>query len=194
MMRKLMNMRALVVVAAMLGVWSALPARADEASDRAALDTLFGQLKAAANAEAADLISQQIWQIWTGPSDKALADRMKTVMVAEQSGDLPGAMLLLKALVADYPSYAEGWNQRATIEYQLHDFAASLADIDKVLALEPRHFGALSGRGECYLRLQRPRDALTAFQQTLRIDPWLDTVRARVEMLRDWVTQQPRAI
>ena len=171
MMRKLMNMRALVVVAAMLGVSSALPARADEASDRAALDTLFGQLKAAANAEAADLIRQ----IWTGPSDKALADRMKTVMVAEQSGDLPGAMLLLKALVADYPSYAEGWNQRATIEYQLHDFAASLADIDKVLALEPRHFGALSGKVLVYLAQGDRTKALAAMLAALAVDPFLST-------------------
>jgi tetratricopeptide (TPR) repeat protein len=175
MMRKLMNMRTLVVVAAMLGVSSALPASADEASDRAALDTLFGQLKAAANAEAADLISQQIWQIWTGPSDKALADRMKTVMVAEQSGDLPGAMTLLKTLVVDYPSYAEGWNQRATIEYQLHDFAASLADIDKVLALEPRHFGALSGKVLVYLAQGDRTKALAAMLAALAVDPYLST-------------------
>ena len=58
---------------------------------------------------------------------------------------------LLNALVDRLPDYAEGWNQRATVYYMLGNYEASLADIDKVLEFEPRHFGALSGRCMIYL-------------------------------------------
>ena len=38
--------------------------------------------------------------------------------------------------------------KKATLLYLINDFRRSLKDIDHVLKLEPRHFGALSGRAK----------------------------------------------
>lgn len=146
---------------------------ADSLGDKNRLDQLFDQLRTAPDPETASAIDQQIWQIWMSPSDPTLARMMSGALAAEQAGDLPRAMLALGRIVASYPSYAEGWNQRATVEYELGDYDDSLSDIDKVLAIEPRHFGALSGRAMIYLaRGDRPK-ALGAILAALAVHPFL---------------------
>jgi len=87
-----------------------LPALADDAADRAALDILFAKLRMAPNAETATAIDRQIWAHWTKPSDPVLAGRMSEILTARGMGRLPTAIALLDKLVADYPGYAEGWN------------------------------------------------------------------------------------
>jgi len=165
---------AIAALAALLGFSVlSIPVRADDAADKAAIDKLFAQLKAAPDAETAHAIDQQIWRIWIAPSDPDLAGRMAALLATEQTGNLPMAMMLAGKIIAQYPTYAEGWNQRATMEYQLRDYDDSLADIDKVLAIEPRHFGALSGRVLVYLaKDDRPR-ALKAMIKALEVDPFL---------------------
>ena len=150
-----------------------IPVRADAAADKAAIDKLFAQLKAAPDAETAHAIDQQIFRMWITPSDPDLAGKMAAVLAVEQTGNLPMAMMLVGKIIAQYPTYAEGWNQRATMEYQLHDFDDSLADIDKVLAIEPRHFGALSGRVLVYLAQDNRSEALKAMIKALAVDPFL---------------------
>lgn len=149
-------------------------ALADEASDKAALDKLFAELKAAPDAETAHFIDQKIWTYWTTPSDPMLALRMLDVMEARGQGDLPATISLLNELVLDYPSYAEGWNQRATMYYAMGDYEASIADCAKVLELEPRHFGALSGRAIMYLQMGKRSLALKDMAAALAVHPFLN--------------------
>lgn len=171
-------------------IWVALvllciPARADEARDKAALDQLFAELKLAPDARTAGEIDQRIWIHWTTPSDPLLAGRMGEVLAARRVGDIPGAIILLNRLVADYPTYAEGWNQRATMYYMMGEFEASLADIENVLKYEPRHFGALSGRAMIYLQQGKRALAIKDMAAALELHPFLNERRLFPELLQD---------
>lgn len=167
------RMSAVVLTAGVTLLLTAGWVAADSLTDKGQLDRLFDQLRSAPDAQTANAIDQQIWQIWMTPSDPGLARMMAGALAAEQAGDLPAAMLDLGQIVANYPNYAEGWNQRATVEFELGDFDDSLADIDKVLAIEPRHFGALSGRALIYLARGDRAQALKAIMAALAVHPFL---------------------
>jgi tetratricopeptide (TPR) repeat protein len=98
---------------------------------------------------------------------------------AENSASLE----ILDRIIAAYPTYAEAWNRRATLHFMLGNYNASLADIEKVLDLEPRHFGALAGRGMIYQRQEKWGAALAAFREALQMNPNMTGVKNAVQEL-----------
>ena len=72
------------------------------------------------------------------------------------AGDMRTARAALDLLVTREPTFAEAWNKRATLLYLIGDDDGSVADVRRTLALEPRHFGALSGLGLINARHERP--------------------------------------
>lgn len=166
-------------------VLSLAPAAAQDFVNREALDRLFVELREAPDAVTAHAIDQQIWFYWTTPSDPLLAGRMNEVLTARSMGDPVEAILLLNRLIQDYPTYAEAWNQRATMYYIIGDFESSIADCAKVLELEPRHFGALSGRALMYLQQGKRALALKDMAAALEIHPFLNERRLFPELQQD---------
>ena len=81
------------------------------------------------------------------------------------------------------PNYAEGWNKRATLLYILGDYDRSAADVKETLALEPRHFGALSGLGMIYERTNRYEAAIKAFRDALKVNPHLVQARHNIDII-----------
>lgn len=179
------RIRALLYVMALLPFALAGLAMADEAKDKSALDALFAELRIAPNAEIAHQIDQRIWIYWMTPSDPTLAGRMGEALAARRLGDVPGAIVLLTRLIGDYPTYAEAWNQRATMFYLINDLDASLADIEKVLEYEPRHFGALSGRAMIYLQQGKRALAVKDMAAALELHPFLNERQLFPELLQD---------
>lgn len=183
-MRSLIGpIRAFLAVLVLMA--AALPVFADDYVDGAALDELFSELKIAKTAAEANDLTGQIWAIWFHPDVADLADRMQQAATASGSGDYGNALTILNGITAAYPDYAEGWNQRATLYYELGNLDASLADIAKVLALEPRHFGALSGQVLIYLRQGKRPEALKAMIAALAIDPYLDEKKLFPELTQN---------
>lgn len=174
-------------VVALLGLWLAFaslsPAQA-QAQDPE-LETLFTQLRQAPDAETAKYIDRKIWAIWLTPEDPDLARRMSQVLAARQRMNLPTALRVLNGIVRDYPTYAEGWNQRATVFYLLHDFDHALGDIDRALQYEPRHFGALSGRALIYLAQRKHSEALKTISAALALHPFLAEKALFPQLLND---------
>ena len=66
-------------------------------------------------------------------------------------------------------NWAEAWNKRATVLYMLGEFQKSQDDIDQVLALEQRHFGALAGQGLVNIQLKNYEKAIRSYEQAQEI-------------------------
>lgn len=160
----------------------AAPARADQNDPQ--LKSLFATLKSAKSDVDARTAEMEIWRIWTENKNPEIERLMQRGMTAMATGDNETALDAFDSVTKHDKSFAEGWNKRATVEFAMGDYKASIADIEHTLALEPRHFGALSGLGQIYLALDKKKLALKAFQDALAIDPHLDEVRDVVEQLK----------
>lgn len=149
------------------------------------LDFLFGALKAAPDEASAKVIEQHIWAQWLVSKSDTTNLLMSRVKKAVEAKDLDVALRLLDAIVELNPTYVEGWNRRATLHYMRREFGQSLTDIRRVLAIEPRHFGALTGLGLILKELGDEKHALEAFRKALAINPHLkhipDTVKTLTE-------------
>ena len=165
------------------------PAWSDQSDPR--LPGLFAQLQAAPSAEAAQPLAAQIWGIWMQASDPAADQLMATGLGAMNAGDYRLALETFGQLVEDKPAFAEGWNKRATLLYLLGRYRESMADIAKVLALEPRHFGALSGLALCDEQLDKDADALQAMRRTAAVFPEMPGLKRRIKELARKVEGEP---
>jgi tetratricopeptide (TPR) repeat protein len=157
-------------------------ALADQKDPR--LDKLFSQLKAAPDVEAAQPIEAEIWGIWTKSGDENVDNLMAIGIAGLNDSDYDQAYQAFSRVVKLAPGFAEGWNKRATTLYLMGRFAESVQDIEKTLALEPRHFGALSGLGMCNEQLSKDKEALDAFQKALAVDPNMPAVKLSVEEIK----------
>jgi tetratricopeptide (TPR) repeat protein len=81
------------------------------------------------------------------------------------------------------PDWSEAWNQRATTRFLTGDTDGAMADIDRVIKLEPRHFGALAGMGMILQGAGLEKSALEIFKKALGIYPLEPDIQKLVEKL-----------
>lgn len=162
----------------------ALPGTPLADQDDPRLDGKFAQLRAAESPERIQRLTREIWNIWRDHEREEVTEAMDRAGVALRAGEFARAEEELDAVVEMAPDFAEGWNQRATVRFLRGRYEASAADVRRVLALEPRHFGALEGLGLIYLELDLPEAALGAFERALEVHPHLPGARERIRMLR----------
>lgn len=181
---------ALPAALAAFMISAALPAAADQNDPR--LKDLFVQLQETAAPPAYSAkIEQDIWQIWSRSENGEVNSYMMGGMHAMAVGNMAKALDLFTAATRTDDEFAEGWNKRATVLFMLGKFPESLQDVQRTLALEPRHFGALAGLGLIYEALGEAEGAEAAFERALAINPHLVHVRQRLEVLRKENTDNP---
>ncbi|KUF11184.1 tetratricopeptide repeat protein [Pseudoponticoccus marisrubri] len=134
---------------------------------------LYQQLRNAPDAMAARQITAQMWALWDDAPDEPSQAMLDEGMRARAQFDFLRALDRFDALVGYCPFYAEGYNQRAFVNYLRQDYAAALPDLDRALELRPRHVGALSGRALTLLALGREAEGQAALRAALEINPWL---------------------
>ena len=147
--------------------------RGDPAEREARRNRLFSALAAAQNEAAGRQVANNIWLFWFEAPDAEAARLMREALERRRMLDLAAALKLLDELIAHAPGWAEAWNQRATIRFLTDDYEGSLADIERVLPLEPKHFGALSGRALIFMRQGRTDEAEAALRRAVKINPFL---------------------
>ncbi|MFT5599003.1 MAG: tetratricopeptide (TPR) repeat protein [Gammaproteobacteria bacterium] len=137
------------------------------------LDFMFAKLEVANNEPSARRIERAIWQLWLNPDDRVVKKRMQIIMATRETGNYEETITLLNDLIAQYPNYSEGWNQRATIYYLMGNFDASVLDVAQTLKLEPRHFGALSGLAVMLWKQGNQDLARKSLSEAVLIHPFL---------------------
>ncbi|HEY7677727.1 MAG TPA: hypothetical protein VIG69_11685, partial [Candidatus Methylomirabilis sp.] len=145
-----------------------------------------------ADADVRVLAEDALWAVFLRSGD-AEVDRLTQEGIRRmQRGDLAEAAALFSQVTARAPAFAEGYNKRATASYLMGRYADSVADCERTLALNPWHFGALSGEGLNYIALGQPRRALEFFERALAVHPYLDGARRNAELLRRYLATQER--
>ena len=134
------------------------------------LDRLFSELADPAN-DNWQYTEQNIWIQWSKSGSPAMDLLLERGRQAMALGDYAGAIEHLTALIDHDPEFAEGWNARATAYFQAGLFGPSIEDVRHVLLLNPRHFGAMAGLGMMLEEMDKPADALTAFEAAQAIHP-----------------------
>jgi tetratricopeptide (TPR) repeat protein len=168
-----------LVVAALLGllpVAAAAQPSADELLDRLAQPDLRNW----------DVIEQQIYQAWSRSGSDSADYLLRRGRAAMDADDLSAAYDHFTALTDHAPDFAEGWNARATLLFQMGSYGAAIADIQRVLALEPRHFAALTGLGIMLEEMAEWESALAAYREAQAIHPH----RADINEAIDRIEQQ----
>ncbi len=181
--------RFIIGIAAVLALAWATPAQARQGDPR--LDALFERLLATEDYVEAKTIEAEIWVIWIESGDDTLDGLMNRGIEAMSGQDFGVALESFNGLIESAPDFAEGWNKRATLYYLIGKYEASIDDVVRTLALEPRHFGALSGMGLIQTALDDEKAALKWFERALAVNPHLTLINLRVKMLRDKLKGTP---
>ena len=165
------------------------PPRLDLLSDyeraQVRLDELFDKLKHESNAREAERLARQVWDQWCVYGSATIDLMMGWARDAMDEKRYDVALDFLDQVVTMAPGYAEGWNRRATVHFMREDYAKSMADIERVLEIEPRHFGALAGMGAILKTIGKDALALRAFENVLDVYPMNRAAQEEVGTLSD---------
>ncbi|MDT8328311.1 MAG: hypothetical protein RQ750_13150 [Roseovarius sp.] len=145
-----------------------------EAPDHGAqIDALIASAQSAPDEITGRIISNEMWQYWADAPDDFAQGLLDEGMTRRAAYDFEGAITAFDALVAYCPAYAEGYNQRAFVNFIRQDYSAALPDLERAIALSPRHIAALSGQALTLMALERPAEAVLALRAALELNPWL---------------------
>jgi tetratricopeptide (TPR) repeat protein len=159
------------------------------------LDHLFEQLKKINNVSIALEIENKIWKIWSiHPSNDRRGYRL-TELLAQGSflmakEELNKAYEIFSQIILVDPNWSEAWNKRATVLYLLGRYQQSQKDIDEVLKLEKRHFGALSGQGLVQIKLGNYEKAIKSYQAAQKIYPSIRAAKVMIPQLKKLIKDE----
>ena len=164
--------------------YSRLPETAER---KVRLDALFERLQAQEDAEAANLIAEEIWAIWLDSGSASVDMILRRGTAAQKRGDDRLARRMYNHVIELSPDYAEGWARSARLAYDENDFSRALTEATKALILEPRQFYAHWTLGNIFEKIGRTEAAYEAYKEANRLYPELLPVKERLEMMKGQV-------
>jgi len=169
---------------------TALPGKTLAEKRAARLDELFFALKRERNEAKATRIAEQIQAQWQNSGSATVDLMMQWAALAMTEKKYAVALDFLDQVTVMKPDFAEGWNRRATVNFLMNDYGRSMADIQKTLSLEPRHFGALAGLAAILKDTGNKEGALHAFEQVLAVYPMMREAQKQAGQLAEDLTGQ----
>ena len=154
------------------------------------LNQLFNELKTN-KSKVAFIVEQEIWALWsTHPTDEKLTARLEQGSQFVRDQNYLEAKDIFTEVINLDQTWAEAWNKRATVLYLLGNFEESQKDIDKVLELESRHFGALAGQGLVNIHLKNYEKAILSYQKAQKIYPAMKSPKIMIKEIEELIKKQ----
>ena len=151
------------------------------------LNQLFRDLKEN-NSVSILSIEKKIWELWsTHPSDEKLTAKLQEGSILLMDQKLLKAKKIFSEIINLDESWAEAWNKRATVLYLLGEYEKSQEDIDKVLNLENRHFGALAGQGLVNIQLKNYEKAILSYEKAKQIYPSMKSNQIMIDKIKELI-------
>lgn len=125
-----------------------------------------------------------IRELWCRVGTREQQKTLQIVLRFIESKRYEEAISLATELIHESPWIAEAWCQRGTAYYHRGQYEASIRDCHQALEINPYHFTAAAGMGQCYMLQNNPVSALESFRRALRLNPGLEEVRAQVVRLQ----------
>ena len=144
-------------------------------------DALIAKAQAAPDEGTARPISGQLWELWATAPDEQAQALLDRGMSARATYNFVEALDAFDRLVDYCPDYAEGYNQRAFVNFLRQDFALALIDLDLAIERSPRHVAAISGKALTLMGLGRDEEAQVVLREALSLNPWLSERALLVE-------------
>ena len=149
------------------------------------IDKLFDQLKNTTKYEESKKIESEIWNLWiTHPTNESLTNLLSDGSFYMSQNNLESAYETFTKTINLDPNWAEAWNKRATVLYLMGKYELSQADINKVLEIENRHFGALSGQGLVQTALKNYQKAIDSYIEAHKVHPNMRSPLIMIEKLQ----------
>ena len=154
------------------------------------LNKLFVKLQTT-NFNKALEIEQKIWKLWsTHPTNEKLTIRLNEGSQLVKSQQLEEAIKVFTEVISIDQYWAEAWNKRATVFYLIGEFQKSQEDIDRVLELEDRHFGALAGQGLVNIQLKNYEKAIRSYEKAQKIYPLMKSPKIMIKQIEKLIKKQ----
>lgn len=139
----------------------------------AAEGALLAEAQAAKTPGAAAHVSDALWRLWAQAPDEKAQELLDKGMAARAGWDFATALDAFDALTTYCPDYAEGYNQRAFVNFLRQDYTAALTDLELAIARSPRHVAAISGKALTLMGLDRQNEAQLVLREAMRLNPWI---------------------
>ena len=136
-------------------------------------------------------IEGKIWKLWTThPTQDSLTSLLAKGSEYMAQNELTSAHNVFSKAIELDPNWAEAWNKRATVLYMIGDYQESQNDIDKVLILEQRHFGALAGQGLVNIKLKNYEKAIESYEKAQEIYPAMQSPKIMIKQIQELIKQE----
>lgn len=155
------------------------------------LDDLFCVLRSTGKLEDATTVQDMIKEVFKEFPDSSLRKQFDSGISELIEGKTKDALETFSDIVATEPAYGEAWNKKATIHYMLGEREAAIEASNKALDADPRNFQALAGIGLVEMDASNDKEAISAFQQCLELNPW-SLVSARLNICMSRRTRSSR--
>jgi tetratricopeptide (TPR) repeat protein len=134
---------------------------------------------------ARELGRRALEHIWFHRAGKDAYRLLEQAHEAMEKKEFQRALAILDRMIDQYPGFAEAWNRRGAVYWELGNYQKSAADSERALALNPNHYGAMQGLGICRLQMGDVADACRYLRAALKVLPHDTATRDSLQKCED---------